>query len=193
MSASVLVLVMEPHLRNERFFHWLCSCVGICQFVVILLSVFCLSVEVYRSMGTWSLPHHHPASNALHVLVYNCIVSKAWLFVTTLLISCCLICHQAGQLVKILKLVASSTRTQRHQVSLLIWFASSDFSFLDSFLFTSVHCSPMEYWMLPPFHPFFSVLQFCIFCIVQVQPFFFSFDVETSLCHCGKWCSWARS
>ena len=38
---------------------------------------------------------------------------RLWLFVTTPLISCCLICLQAGQLVEFLKLAASSTRTQR--------------------------------------------------------------------------------
>ena len=75
LSASVLLLVMGPHLRNERFFHWLYCWVGNCQFVVVVLSVFCLSVGVYRSTGTWSLPHHHPTSSALHVLVYICIVS----------------------------------------------------------------------------------------------------------------------
>ena len=58
-------------------FHWLYCCLGNCQFVVFLLSVFCLSVGVYRSTGTQSLPHHYPTSNALHVPVYICIVSMA--------------------------------------------------------------------------------------------------------------------
>ena len=75
LSASVLILVMGPHLRIERFFRWLYCCVGNCQFVVFLLSIFCSSVGVSRSAGTWSLPHHHPTSSALQVLVYICIIS----------------------------------------------------------------------------------------------------------------------
>ena len=56
-------------------FHWLYCCVGNCQLVIFLLSIFYLSVGVYRSMGTWSLPHLHPTSSALHIPVYICIVS----------------------------------------------------------------------------------------------------------------------
>ena len=166
---------------------------GNCLFVILPLSVVCLSVE-------YTGQREHGVCRIITLLPVLCmfwftflLCQRLWLFVTTLLIFCCLICHQAVQLVEFLKLAASSTCTSALQVSLLIWFASSDFSFLGSFLFTSGHCSRMEYWMLLHFHPFFSALQFFIFCIVHVQPFFCSFDVETSFCLCGKWCSWARS
>ena len=107
---------------------------------------------------------------------------------TTLLISCCLICHRERQLVEFLKLAASSAHTQRSTGFFAYLVCFSDFSFLDSFLCTSGHWSRMEYWMLSHFHFFFRSLQFFIFCVVHVQPFFFSFDVETSFCLCSKGC-----
>ena len=115
MSALVLILVMGPHLRNERFF------IG---FFVVWPTVNSLSsycpyffIGVYRSTGTWSLPHHHPTFSTLHVSVYIVLFQRLWLFVTTLLISCCLICYRAGQLVEFLKPATSLTHTQ-HSSSL---------------------------------------------------------------------------
>ena len=183
LSVSVLILVMGPHLRNERFFHWLYCWVGNCQFVVVVLSVFCLSVGVYRSTGTWSLPHHHPTSSALHVLVYICIVSTALT-----------VCYDSTYFLlpylsssRTVGLVPEACRIFNTYPALFRILCSSGLLFSISlswilFFFTSGHCSRMEYWMLPLFHPFFSALQFFIFCIVHVQPFFCSFDVETSFC-----------
>ena len=81
MAFATLAVCVSPYsgdgtpFEEWTLFHWLYCWVGNCQFVMLILSVFCLAVGVYRSKGTWSLLHHHPTSSALHVLVYICIVS----------------------------------------------------------------------------------------------------------------------
>ena len=182
---------MGPHLRNKFIGFIVVWTTANLLYSYCLYFVCLLEYTGQQEHGVCCISTLLPA---LCVFLFTFVLfQRLWLFVTTLRISCCLICHRAGQLVEFLKL-ATSTRTQRSlQVSLLIWFASSDFSFLDSLFLPLVIAVLWNIGCCRTFTPSSALFNFFIFCIVHVQPFFFSCDVETSFCLCGKCCSWARS
>ena len=187
LSASIFILVMRPHLRNEGFFIgfivvWATanSSYSCCPYFVCPLEF-----TGQRERGVRRIITLLPALSMFWLTFV--LFQRLWLFVTTLHIFCCLICHQAGQLVEFLKLAASSTRTQRSSGLLLLISLSWILFF---YLWSLQSHGILKVAALSPHLQRSSIFHFLH---GSCSTSFCSFDVETSFCFCGKWCSWARS